>query len=47
MLKTLQNQYIHQGIEGYSNHAALYFYLKYGFITIDERAHYLRWGPQR
>ncbi len=47
MLKALQNQYIHQGIEGNSNHAALYFYLKYGFTTIDKCSHDLRWGPQR
>ena len=46
-LKSLQQEYIHQGIEGRSTYSALSFYLKYGFKRIDDRECYLHWGPQR
>ena len=47
MLKSLQKEYIHQGIEGRSNYVALSFYFKYGFERVDNRELYLRWQPQR
>lgn len=43
-LKSLQQEYIHQGIEGRSTYSALDFYLKHGFNRIDNRECYLRWG---
>lgn len=47
MLKSLQQHYIHQGIEGRSTYEAREFYFKQGFQRIDDRELYLRWQPQR
>lgn len=46
-IKSLQQKYKNQGIEGRATYSALSFYLKYGFKRIDDRECYLRWGPQR
>ena len=47
MLKSLQQKYSHQGIEGRSTYNALSFYFKHGFKRIDDCELYLRWQPQR
>lgn len=47
MLKSLQQNYIHQGIEGRSNYGALNFYFAYGFKRTDDHELYIQWQPQR